>query len=136
MLISNLLFLITMATMPFLADSSMAIPSQKDNPVSFLGSYQGMFSGSPITIFIDKVEAGAASGFSLHRQQKRALTGTYERMAQSTMYQFTLLEPGDGPYDGSFVLQIDSVLFSGHGSWVPKPGSHLQPISFVFAKEK
>lgn len=106
------------------------------NPSVFVGTYSGMFSGSTIVIYLEAVQDGRAMGYNIHRNLKRTLSGTYELESGTSLYKFKLLEPGDSEFDGSFEMLIDTLQFNGSGTWVPKPGSKLSPISFAFAKEK
>jgi hypothetical protein len=106
------------------------------DPPEFIGAYSGMFSGSVIVIYLETVQDGKATGYNIHRNLKRPLSGTYELVSGASNYKFILLEPGDSEFDGSFEMLIDTIQFNGSGTWVPKPGSKLSPISFSFAKEK
>ncbi|HSC54658.1 MAG TPA: hypothetical protein VLC98_13595 [Phnomibacter sp.] len=126
---SLLLFGTGMGTLEF-------IESEEQQHASFVGTYTGMFSGSPIEIRLEKVADGKASGYNVHKKLKRPISGYYMPVPNASFYKFVLQEPGDNEYDGSFELLIDSVQLNGEGTWVPKTGSKLKPVPFDFMRKK
>lgn len=96
------------------------------------GTYTGDFKGSPVAITLNYVTDHRASGYNVHKGLVRNLTGTIE--ATPDGLHLLLSEPGNNEYDGKFDLLIDTVKWTGKGTWTPlKKG---EQTSFVLQKRK
>jgi hypothetical protein len=96
------------------------------------GTYIGDFKGSPVSITLNYVYGGHASGYNIHKGLKRNITGTIE--LQNNQLHLQLEEPGNNPYDGKFDLVIDTATWKGKGNW--KPLKKGDEVSFSFQKQR
>jgi hypothetical protein len=101
------------------------------SPEKVKGTYIGDFKGSPIAITLNYVSDNHASGYNVHKGLTRNISGTIEATSQGLRLQ--LAEPGNNQYDGKFDLLIDTMNWSGKGTWTPfKKGDEAK---FSFKKQ-
>ena len=106
-----------------------------------LGYYVGDFkneSGSyirsnKITLAIDAMEQGTVTGHSVVAGNARPFTGTYTQ--EKGKFHVTAQEPGDDPYDGSFVFTIAPDQHLVKGTWRANR-SHLKGNKKGYQLEK
>lgn len=96
-----------------------------------IGNYTGDFKGSPISIILNYVYGGHASGYNIHKGLKRNITGTIE--LENNQLHLQLEEPGNNPFDGKFDLFIDTATWKGKGNW--KPLKKGDEVNFTFQKQ-
>jgi hypothetical protein len=117
---------------PFLFLSGCSNPDPtKNNHSKLIGRYEGPFGDAPITLAITSVSDSAAFGFSRHLDVERPLTGQFT--FDGTNYRMKLVEPGDHPFDGTFLLRVDDGCKKITGFWFPK---NLQNRTYVSLKLK
>jgi hypothetical protein len=109
----------------FLFNCSKPEP-KKNNHSGLIGSYEGPFGDAQITLTITSVSDSAAFGFSRHLNVERPLNGKFT--FDGTDYRMKLVEPGDHPFDGTFLLRVDYGCKESTGFWFPK---NLQHETFV-----
>lgn len=88
------------------------------SPDKLKGTYTGDFKGSPISITLSYVNDNRASGYNVHKGLTRNISGPVEATPQGL--HFTLAEPGNNPFDGTFDFVIDTATWTAKGKWVPK----------------
>jgi hypothetical protein len=98
------------------------------------GLYSGSFDGSPISFSINYISGKNVSGYNIHKGLKRNVRGVIQPSGNS--FLFTLNEPGDNKFDGSFAFSIDTTNFKGNGTWVAKNDAKLGTKKFTLAKSK
>ncbi len=96
------------------------------------GLYMGSFDGSPISFSINYISGKNVSGYNVHKGLKRNIRGLLQ--PHGTGFMFTLNEPGNNKYDGSFSFTIDTPTLKGKGIWVAKNDSSLGSKNFTLAK--
>jgi len=101
-------------------------------PERITGTYIGDFKGSPISITLNYVFAGHASGYNIHKGLKRNITGTIA--FENNQLHLQLSEPGNNHYDGKFDMTIDTTTWKGKGNW--KPMKKGDEVSFNFQKHR
>ena len=94
-----------------------------------IGEYEGLFGDSPITLAITSINDSALAGFSRHLEIERPLKGIFR--FDGTDYCMKLAEPGNHPFDGTFVLRTENGCKKNAGLWFPK---NLQNLAFVSLK--
>ena len=92
------------------AFSTLPVP-----PERIKGTYIGDFKGSPIAITLNYVSSNRASGYNVHKGLTRNISGTIE--ASKDGIHLVLEEPGNNQYDGKFDLIIDTMKWTGMGTW-------------------
>ena len=91
-----------------------------------VGYYVGLFENAPspngsyirsnkITLAIDAMEQGTVTGHSVVAGNARPFTGTYTQ--EKGKFHVTAKEPGDDPYDGSFMFTIAPDQHRVEGTW-------------------
>jgi hypothetical protein len=88
------------------------------SPEKVKGTYIGDFKGSPIAITLNYVSDNHASGYNVHKGLTRNISGTIEA-TPAGLLRLQLSEPGNNQYDGMFLLLIDTIYWSGRGTWQP-----------------
>jgi hypothetical protein len=116
---------------PSLADSSVATV---ENETRFLGIYTGDFDGSPISIVLNYISGGHASGYNIHKGLKRNIRGNIA--PAGSMLKFILDEPGNNKYDGRFDFYIDTATLSGRGKWTAMVDTTIKAKNFTISKKK
>lgn len=101
-------------------------------PEKIIGTYIGDFKGSPISITLNYVFGGHASGYNIHKGLKRNITGTID--FENNQLHLQLSEPGNNPYDGKFDLTIDTATWKGKGDW--KPLKKGDEVTFNFQRQR
>jgi len=102
------------------------------SPEKVKGTYIGEFKGSPIAITLNYVSDNHASGYNVHKGLTRNVSGIIE--ATEKGLRLELAEPGNNQYDGKFELIIDTIKWSGNGTWRPfKKGDEAK---FTFKKQQ
>ena len=82
-----------------------------------VGNWVGKFGNNKINISLTRIKDGKVEGFSVCAGNFRKIEG--EVSLKENGYHFTMNEPGNDKYDGSFDFTIDpdfSVMF---GTWTP-----------------
>ena len=101
------------------------------SPEKIKGTYIGDFKGSPIAITLNYVSDNHASGYNVHKGLTRNISGTIE--ATDKGLHLLLSEPGNNQYDGKFDLLIDTMNWTGRGTW--KPFKKGDEAGFSFKKQ-
>lgn len=112
--------------------SKLFIPSYA--VTNFEGTYTGSFDDGYMTLVLNYVTGKNASGFNIHKGNRRNINGTIDQAANG--YKFTMKEPGDNPYDGTFVFTIDTVKFTMTGHWEPFDSSKTKGKNLALQKQK
>lgn len=81
------------------------------------GIFIGDFAGSPIRVVLNYVSDKKVVGYDIHKGLQRNISGDVRTYNDSIV--LTLKEPGDGPYDGVFYLNVDRSTLNIKGKWVP-----------------
>lgn len=81
------------------------------------GVYSGDFGGSPIYIHIDSVQGKSVMGYNIHKNLRRNVSGEVKQ--DGDQWLVTLHEPGDGQFDGIFIIRFNNDFTAGEGSWKP-----------------
>jgi hypothetical protein len=97
------------------AGSLTGIPDRLASSVR--GTYYGHYSKGLITLVINYISGGTASGYDIHKGLRRNLNG--EVVQNGGQVSFVLKEPGGNPYDGTFFLSFDTATNKISGRWVP-----------------
>jgi hypothetical protein len=84
---------------------------------SIIGSWSGMLGNNKITLFIERMDNGEISGYSVCAGNDRPFKGTYTET--ETGMNATLKEPGDNKYDGTFDMAISKSPLQIEGKWTP-----------------
>jgi len=87
-------------------------------PTSVIGSWSGMLDGNKITLFIDRMDNGAISGYSVCAGNDRPFNGTYSE-TEPGIFKAAATEPGDNKYDGKFEMAISQSPLQIEGTWTP-----------------
>lgn len=98
------------------------------SPEKIKGMYLGELKGSPLSVVVENVTSGQASGYNLHQGIRRNLQGIVE-FSDGSLYLF-LVEPGDSRYDGQFQLVVDTLSWKGKGIWKSFVTGKSIPFSF------
>ena len=98
-------------------------PVPKPNTQRLIGIYVGPFAEAPLTITITSVNDSTAYGFSRHLDIQRPLFGLFS--FDGSYYRLKLSEPGDHPFDGTFLLRMDDDCVEAEGFWFPKDSSQM-----------
>ena len=106
---------------------------KKEEANRLIGEYEGAFGNSPITVEITSVRGEETEGFSRHMDVQRPLKGTWQR--DGTFFRLKLKEPGDHPYDGTFLLRIDQKTETAQGVWFPDDRNIL-PVMHLSLRRK
>jgi len=101
------------------------------SPERIKGTYIGDFKGSPIAITLNYVSDNHASGYNVHKGLTRNVSGTIEATANGL--HLILEEPGNNQYDGKFDVMIDTMKWTGKGTW--KPFKKGEDASFNLKKQ-
>ena len=102
------------------------------SPAKVKGTYIGEFKGSPIAITLNYVSDNHASGYNVHKGLTRNISGMIEATEKGLHLELT--EPGNNQYDGKFDLIIDTINWTGKGTW--KPFKKGEEASFSFKKQE
>jgi hypothetical protein len=105
-----------------------------ENETRFIGIYTGDFEGSPISIVLNYISGGNASGYNIHKGLKRNIRGKIA--PAGSMLKFVLDEPGNNKYDGRFDFYIDTATLSGRGKWTAMVDTTIKAKNFTIAKKK
>ena len=100
-------------------------------PERIKGTYIGDFKGSPIAITLNYVSNNHAIGYNVHKGLTRNVSGMIE--ASKDGLHLVLEEPGNNQYDGKFDLIIDTIKWTGQGTW--KPFKKGEDASFTLRKQ-
>lgn len=102
-------------------------PAEKANPANphdFLkGTWTGKHGEKSLTLHINKITNGKASGYNQVDETSRNVNGEIIEKS-STSYEVILREPGDHKWDGVFTLffQKNDGMWQGSGSWKANNG--------------
>lgn len=96
------------------------------------GIYGGDFGGTDIRIILRHITPTSATGYNLHDGLRRNISGTVA-MADKGI-QFTLSEPGDDAYDGTFSFTLDTSAATLSGTWKPKNSSSTSAKSYTLQR--
>lgn len=104
--------------------------------LSVTGTYSGHYSKGLITLVINYISGGIASGYDIHKGLRRNLNG--EVTQKGGQLSFVLKEPGGNPYDGTFFLNLDTASKKITGKWVPTDSTkaHSGRLDLARADEK
>ena len=105
------------------ADSTVSYQPSDFDFKKLEGAYAGDFGGSgDIRLIIRHATGRHAVGYSLHKGLRRNFSGSMQ--AEDGRFSFSLAEPGDNKYDGTFRFTIDTTNFALKGDWTPaNPGN-------------
>lgn len=81
------------------------------------GFYEGQYSKGMLGLMINYLSGNTVSGYDLHKGLRRNLLGQVEQ--KGGVLNMTLKEPGGNPYDGIFVLSLDTATGKITGKWTP-----------------
>lgn len=98
------------------------------------GTYAGPFMGSPLELDITALKGDSVFGRSKHRDQERALAGI--RSGAAGGFRFSLREPGDSPFDGTFEMTLDTAQGVLTGSWTPLDNAELSETAFKLKQRR
>lgn len=97
------------------------------------GIYQGDFGGAgDIRIILRHVTEKQAVGYNVHQGLKRNLSGTVRHTDSGIVLE--LHEPGDNPFDGTFILVTDTAAARMKGRWTPANRKELGEKSFTLVR--
>ena len=82
-----------------------------------IGNYSGNFGKGIVYLAVNYANSDIVSGFDYHRGVRRNLNGT--AVLRGDHLELTLREPGDNGQDGTFILEMDTVMKSIQGKWTP-----------------
>jgi hypothetical protein len=85
----------------------------------FLGYYTGAFGPNQITLILAEQEGEELRGYSVCAGNYRPLTGRITEQKPGEYYHLELAEPGNDPYDGTFVFTIFPGKQQLQGEWKP-----------------
>jgi hypothetical protein len=109
--------------------ATAAAPAAEDDSevpmeARILGSYVGDFGGNPLYITINYCSGINVAGYNVHKGLRRNLSGTIKQSGNN--WEMVLNEPGDHPYDGRFLLLMDSLFATAEGKWIPTNSKTLK----------
>jgi len=114
------------------ANQKLFIPAYPVNKLE--GTYTGNFDQGYITIVLNYISGKNVSGYNLHKGIRRNINGSLQQQGES--FTFTLKEPGDNPFDGTFEFTIDTTKFSMNGRWIPNDSSKTRSKTFALVRQQ
>lgn len=100
---------------------------------NFEGTYAGNFDQGLITIVLNYISGKNVSGYNLHKGVRRNINGSLQ--ADGDGFSFILKEPGDNPFDGTFIFRVDTVQFSLKGTWTPNDSSKTKSKTLALQRQ-
>jgi hypothetical protein len=85
-----------------------------------------------ITLVINYISGKTVSGYNVHKGLRRNING--EVAQQGNLLNFVLKEPGDNPYDGTFIFSLDAATSKIAGKWVPLDSTKVPTRQLILAK--
>lgn len=97
-----------------------------------MGTYSGSFNKSMITLVINYISGKTVSGYDIHKGLRRNVNG--EVAQEGNHLRFVLKEPGDNPYDGTFIFSLDTATLKIAGKWVPLDDTKVPARQLALAR--
>lgn len=113
------------------ANQKLFIPSYA--VTNFQGTYAGSFDQGFITIVLNYINGKNVSGYNLHKGVRRSINGNLLQDANG--FKFSLKEPGDNPFDGTFTFTIDTSKFAVTGVWIPFDSTKTKSKTVALLKQ-
>ena len=102
--------------LPFLILAGCGKP--KPDHSRLIGEFEGPFGDAPVTLAITSVDNWELAGLSRHLGVERTLRGKFR--FDGSDYRMELTEPGNHPFDGTFLLRMDYSCKEIIGFWFAK----------------